>query len=48
MENKRDIFGFRNPYSSKEDKKIRRDAELKRLMALGHTKKFARQAARRV
>ncbi|MBQ0210180.1 MULTISPECIES: hypothetical protein [Providencia] len=48
MEGKRDKFGFRNPYSSKEDKKIRRDAEVKRLMALGHTKKFARQAARRV
>ncbi|EOM1015440.1 hypothetical protein JNG76_18285 [Proteus mirabilis] len=48
MENKHDRMRFYSTYSSKAEKKHMRDVEVKRLMALGHTKKFARQAARRV
>ncbi|WP_458040035.1 hypothetical protein [Proteus mirabilis] len=48
MESKHDRMSFYSTYNSKAEKKHRRYVEVKRLMALGHTKKFARQAARRV
>ncbi|MEQ5518456.1 hypothetical protein [Providencia rettgeri] len=48
MESKHDKFGLSYSFNSKADKKHKRDVEVKRLMALGHTKKFARQAAKRV
>lgn len=48
MESKHDRMSFYSTYNGKAEKKHMRDVEVKRLMALGHTKKFARQAARRV
>ncbi|HEJ9661763.1 TPA: hypothetical protein SMN37_002464 [Proteus mirabilis] len=48
MESKHDRMGFYSTYNSKADKKHKRDVEVKRLIALGHTKKFARQVARRI
>ncbi|MEY0981437.1 hypothetical protein AB7206_12745 [Providencia alcalifaciens] len=48
MESKHDKFGLSYSFNSKAEKKHMRDVEVRRLMSLGHTKKFARQAARRV
>ncbi|MBG5919479.1 MULTISPECIES: hypothetical protein [Providencia] len=48
MESKHDKFDLSYSFNSKSEKKHMRDIKVKRLMALGHTKKFARQAARRV
>ncbi|EMG9310944.1 hypothetical protein WCD96_15905 [Proteus mirabilis] len=48
MESKHDRMSFYSTYNSKAEKKHRRDVEVKRLIALGHTKKFARQSVRRV
>lgn len=48
MESKHDRMSFYSNYNSKAEKKHMRDVEVKRLMALGHTKKFAKQAAKRV
>lgn len=48
MENLHGKFDLSCSFNSKAKKKHKRDVEVKRLMALCHTKKFARQAARRV
>ncbi|MEQ4652299.1 hypothetical protein [Providencia rettgeri] len=48
MENLHDKFDLSCSFNSKAEKKRKRDVEVKRLMALGHTKKFARQVVRRV
>ncbi len=48
MDSKHDRMRFYSAHNSKAEKKHRRDVEVKRLIALGHTKKFARQVARRV
>ncbi|WP_265524482.1 hypothetical protein [Providencia rustigianii] len=48
MENLHDKFDLSYSVNSKAEKKYKRCNEVKRLMALGHTKKFARQAASRI
>ncbi|MEQ5162500.1 hypothetical protein ABN196_17805 [Proteus terrae] len=48
MDSKHDRMRFYSAHNSKADKKHKRDVEVKRLIALGHTKKFARQQVKRI
>ncbi|EPE3084145.1 hypothetical protein ACSHFC_003209 [Morganella morganii] len=48
MESRYDRMSFHSHRNGKEEKKSRRKSEIKRLIAQGHTKKFARQAAKRI
>nr|BEP20114.1 hypothetical protein SUGSMm_09110 [Morganella morganii subsp. sibonii] len=48
MESRYDRMSCHSYRNSKEEKNNRRKSEIKRLIARGHTKKFAKQAAKRI